>query len=225
MVVKTSALDCRSGSTIRKFVSIEIDAVGTCPLCHTAFNGYVLSAALVPLSGTHQAYVAHYCSACDRSFFSSYISTLDGLYRHIHSYPFLPQSHSHDLSVKELSPSFVRIYDEASFAEQNNLHEICGLGYRKSLEFLVKDFAVHSHPDEQAHISAMPLSQCIREYIPNEQIRVLAARSAWLGNDEAHYLRKHEDRSVSDLKKFIHAIETLISAELAVEDALTIVPS
>ena len=36
------------------------------------------------------------------------------------------------------SPSFCEIYNEADKAEQYGLLQICGCGYRKSLEFLIK---------------------------------------------------------------------------------------
>ena len=44
--------------------------------------------------------------------------------------------------IEELSPDFVKIYGEAEFAEQENLGEICGVGYRKGLEFVIKDYLI-----------------------------------------------------------------------------------
>lgn len=99
------------------------------------------------------------------------------------------------------------------------LDEIAGLGYRKALEFLIKDFAIHEHPDEEESIKAKPLAKCIKSYITNENITTLAERSAWIGNDEAHYIRKQEDRDVSDMKAFIQAIVYFIGMILITEDA------
>jgi hypothetical protein len=39
--------------------------------------------------------------------------------------------------------------------------------------------------------------------VKSEQIKEIAKRAAWLGNDETHYVRKWEDKDLKDLKKLI----------------------
>ena len=63
-----------------------------------------------------------------------------------------------------------------------------------------------------------------KDYIDNPQIKVLAERSAWLENDEAHYVRKHIDRDIVDMKRFIMATVYFISMILISEDAESINP-
>lgn len=109
-------------------------------------------------------------------------------------------------------------------AESSCLDEIAGLGYRKAVEFLIKDFAIHKHPADEDKIKSMPLGQCINTYINNEQVKTLATSSAWIGNDEAHYIRKQEDRDIKDMKKFIQAIVYFIGIILITEDAATMEP-
>ena len=65
----------------------------------------------------------------------------------------------------------------------------------------------------------MMLSPCIQNYIDNQRIKNLATASAWIGNDETHYARKHEDYNVKDLLAFIDAIETFINADLSAFEA------
>ena len=77
--------------------------------------------------------------------------------------------------------------------------------------FRSKDFAIHTHPELAEQIKSAPLNQCIKKYISAENIRTLAERSAWLGNDEAHYIKKHNDRDVSDMKSFVEACVYFIS--------------
>lgn len=122
-------------------------------------------------------------------------------------------------SISRLSPQFVKIYNQAFQAESQQLDEIAGLGYRKALEFLIKDFSIHITPDDEASILSMPLSQCIQKYINDPRIETLVRKATWIGNDEAHYLRKHTDRAISDLKAFISASVHFISMILIVEDA------
>ena len=102
--------------------------------------------------------------------------------------------------------------------------EIAGLGYRKALEFLIIDFAIHEHPDDEEKIKANSLSKCIKNYIDADHIKTLAERSAWIGNDEAHYIRKQEDRDVSDMKAFIQATVYFIAMVLITEDASSMTP-
>lgn len=102
------------------------------------------------------------------------------------------------------------------------MNEICGLGYRKALEFLVKDYLIKMKPNEIEKISKMPLSTAILQKIDNPKIKVLAERCAWLGNDEAHYIRKHNNYDVSNLKDFLKTMVSFIECELLVEKALQI---
>ena len=47
------------------------------------------------------------------------------------------------------------------------------MGYRKSLEFLIKDYAIAFHPDKETDIVKSQLSPCINEYIDNKRINLL----------------------------------------------------
>ena len=87
------------------------------------------------------------------------------------------------------------------------------------MEFLVKDYAISSHPKCQEQIESSLLSKCITDYIDNEKIKTLAKASAWIGNDETHYVRKHQDYNVQDLKRFIKATVAYIESELSFAEA------
>lgn len=116
-------------------------------------------------------------------------------------------------NIKEVSPSFVKIYGEAEFSEQESLKEICGVGYRKALEFLIKDYLIKKFPDKE-EIKDMPLGNCIKEMINNPRIKEISKRAIWLGNDETHYFRKWEDKDLEDLKKLIDITVHFISMEV-----------
>ena len=130
-----------------------------------------------------------------------------------------------DGGILTLSPQFVKIYNQALAAESTGLDEIAGLGYRKAMEFLVKDFCIHLNPDDEEKIKALPLGRCITDYVKNEQIQTLATRAAWIGNDEAHYIRKQEGRDVSDMKAFIKATVYFVGMVLITEDAASMSPA
>lgn len=107
-----------------------------------------------------------------------------------------------DEAIEQISPSFVNIYNQAYKAEQVGLGEICGMGYRKALEFLIKDYLTSLHPDKKEEFRKEALGNCINK-IDNSSIKELARRATWLGNDETHYIRKWEYRDIHDLKNLI----------------------
>ena len=66
--------------------------------------------------------------------------------------------------------------------------------------------------------------QVINEYYGDfPRIQSLAKASAWIGNDETHYIRKHENLDVSTLKSFILAAAHFISGDYAADIAADII--
>ncbi|GAA6336162.1 hypothetical protein I080019B2_09090 [Bacteroides stercoris] len=135
----------------------------------------------------------------------------------------LPLKRTFSNIISELSPNFCEIYNQAYIAEQTNLMQICGTGYRKSLEFLIKDYLISITPEDQHEtIRNKFLNNCIRDNISNINIKTVASRAVWLGNDETHYTRKWEDKDINDLKSIIeltlHWIESEIRTQKLLED-------
>ncbi len=124
-----------------------------------------------------------------------------------------------DDKLKKVSPQFVKIYNQALKAEEYSLDEIAGLGYRKALEFLIKDFAIYNNPDKAEEIKLTWMMKCLKDYIDNDKIKTLAEKSEWIGNDEAHYVKIQDNRDINDMKNFIDALVYFISMSLIVDDA------
>lgn len=112
--------------------------------------------------------------------------------------------------IQTLSPTFCEIFDQALEAEQEGLEQICGIGYGKSLEFLIKDYAIQLHPDKKEVIEKSALANCIKQYMNDDTIKNSAELATWLRNDEAHYVRKWADKDVKDLKNLITLTVTII---------------
>ncbi len=45
--------------------------------------------------------------------------------------------------IRSVSKNFAELYTQAFLADEYNLKNICGAGYRKALEFLIKDYIIH----------------------------------------------------------------------------------
>jgi hypothetical protein len=124
-------------------------------------------------------------------------------------------------NVAKISPSFCDIFNQASIAEENGLNHICGPGYRKALEFLIRDYLIQHKlkGDEkvQEQVKKTFLGPVIENYIDDERIKRCAKRATWLGNDETHYVRKWEDKDLSDLKALILLTVDFIDSSIEAE--------
>jgi hypothetical protein len=130
-----------------------------------------------------------------------------------------------DASVQSISPSFCKIYDEAHAAEEYGLFQICGGGYRKALEFLIKDYLISTRTDVDPDvIKKTMLGLGIDRYVNDPRVKEIAARATWLGNDEVHYERRWVDKDLSDLKTLIRLTQHWIVAEHLTAEALASMP-
>ena len=126
--------------------------------------------------------------------------------------------------IKEISANFCEIYNQSLSTEEYNLLKICGGGYRKSLEYLIKDYLIKKNPNRAAEVKRKFLGKCIMEDVENPNLQKVAKRAAWLGNDEAHYLKTWEDRDLQDLKQLIDLTINWIEMEELTEQAIKDMP-
>lgn len=163
--------------------------------------------------------------ACEKSFISEYKKEAN-----IHVYSRVLPNADFDKKVfgpiiSEISPAFCDIYNQAYAAQQMNLSQICGVGYRKSLEFLIKDYILSFIEEEKKDgIKQKNLSKCIKEDISSPNIKAVAARATWIGNDETHYVRKWEDKDIKDLIGMIELAIRWIESEVETKRLLEEMP-
>ena len=203
----------------------EYPTPGVCPICDTGTDAQVLTSFYIQRESLNcYVFILFFCHSCEACFMGVYQCPYPsaGTTNRLSQIRLIPAgeevSYFSD-RISSLSPKFVEIYNQAEKAEQWGLSEICGMGYRKALEFLVKDFAILMSPESEETIKTKQLSPCINDYIDNKRIKALAKASAWIGNDETHYTRKHESYTTDDLKSFVTAMVTFIDSELAFMDA------
>ena len=175
-----------------------------CPRCHSKIVPKLLASAT---RGGQQSPVeqAFQCSGCNGIFVAIFEARpqQSEYYDFRRSIPLEPKKPELSDLVTALSPGFSETYSQVHVAEAHSLQQLTGIGLRKALEFLVKDFACSVQPDKTDEILKKPLAACIADYIDEPQVREVAKRATWLGNDETHYVRKWEDKDVADLKILI----------------------
>jgi hypothetical protein len=138
--------------------------------------------------------------------------------------PFEPVKITFLQCIQDVSPTFCEIYDQAHKAEEFRLAQVCGVGYRKAFEFLIKDYLVRKHPDDEAAIKAKPLGRCIDDDVEDPKTKAVAKRATCLGNDETHYQRRWVDKDLNDLKRLIDLVLFWIDAEHLTEEAFQSMP-
>jgi hypothetical protein len=192
-----------------------------CPYCHLSQIPKMYSA--IKYKDTKKYTIL--CECCNQNCGEAFNVVYDNSTKHFLK-PKNPTPQAHDLSteIKETSPKFCDIYNEAYAAEQIGLGQIVGVGYRKALEFLIKDYLISLDQSHEEDIKKKPLGQCIRYNVTNENIKQVAERATWIGNDETHYVRKWENKDITDLKTLIDLTIYWIEAEIKTKKTLEDMP-
>lgn len=159
-----------------------------------------------------------------QSFFIARYGTRYGIQRLSECVPFEPTDMEYPENIRTISPDFCAIANEAEKAEGQHWKLVAGPGYRKALEFLIKDYLCRLRPADAEKIKTAQLGPCIANYVENEKVKTTASRAAWLGNDETHYLRKWEDKDLEDLKKLIALTVHWIEMEELTDSVLKDMP-
>lgn len=207
-------------------LSLEGDRLpDTCPICHRAINprlrhvhlkgepsGHDASSKieavfLCPSSDCNSLFISYYWETSHRAYGS-------GEYQYRRSAPITPVPPTVFPGIRTISPSFVEIYKQSCEAESRSLDQIAGVGYRKALEFLIKDYCCSLNPDRKDVIKAAFLGNCIRDFVVDQNIKDCANLATWLGNDETHYVRKWETKDIQDLKVLLQLTMAWIETNL-----------
>jgi hypothetical protein len=178
-----------------------------CPICH---NFVTINKPVVYLLERFNGQIVFHCpnSECGRFFIASY-SWPSGSSEETKLLTMKPSEVAHEQmseAIKETSPDFVLIYREAHTAKESGLLQICGAGYRKAFEFLIKDYAKRqaASEEEKRAIEKAFSGKVVDDYVENPRIQAVAKRALWLGNDETHYLRKWTAHDIEDLITLIN---------------------
>lgn len=227
-IVKATDIDHAGIVTIQK--DCRYEELSVCPICNTAVLPRILNVYYALKNAEtyeYNVFIINFCPKCRRIFICQYDAEYNDILECL-SPPIsvAPRSYNKIMfsePICKLSPCFVTTYAESIYAESLELMEICGPGYRKALEFLVKDYLCHLYPQDEDKIKSELLGNSINR-IENSRVKTLAQRCAWIGNDETHYVKKHDNRGLEDIKRFINATLHYIESELAFEEAESIEP-
>lgn len=217
----------------REFRNVIIE--DTCPNCKKPTNPHLVNSAYCPIDSTYTSLALTFrCLGCKHYWVEEFkshkfknphdpSSRYDYTINHIVVTPSLPSDIPISDDVELVSPIGKQIYVQALKAEHEQLDHIAGIGYRKALEFFVKDFSILTNQDDENKIIKMPLKQVIEKYINDDDLKTFSLASAYIGNDEGHYFRNNPDKDFKDLKKYLHGVIHYIELKLSFLDAQKLV--
>ena len=199
-------------------IRVEYTSPNKCPICGKAIEPKKLAS---HIDQDQRLSVMFLCPGCNCSFLSVYnnphkttntaLNTTFDLYS---SAPLEIEDIHFPKEIDSISQNFSKIYNQAHKAEEYKLNEIAGIGYRKALEFLIKDFCILLHPEEEQDIKKKLLSKCINEYLTEyKHLQNVSTVAYWLGNDETHYFKEFTSNDINDLKNYLEAVILYIQLE------------
>ncbi|VVP73507.1 DUF4145 domain-containing protein [Pseudomonas fluorescens] len=192
-----------------------------CPICNVGVNPNFITAMVCSREEDIDALFVCPKNNCRRMFIASYKHSFQTSTYYLRSVlPCSPKAVSVVQEVADISPQYAEIFSQAIQAEAYGLGEVAGVGLRKSLEYLIKDYCTLQHPDKEDDIKKRPITQVIESFVTNENIKQCAKRAIWLGNDETHYVRKWVEKDINDLKLLLQITVNWIQQEVITKKLL-----
>lgn len=197
-----------------------------CPICHDAVEPVDTGQNwIVP---NDRVEIVFRCPnfECERYFIARYTIKEAGknFYSFSEAVPLTVRTTASDKVITNISPNFVALFREAEEAELRNLKLVCGPGYRKALEFLIKDYVISLNAGKADTIKKLNLGKCISDFVSNDKVKEVSARAVWLGNDETHYERKWDGKDLQDLKNLIALTVHWIEMEKLTDEIINEMP-
>lgn len=202
----------------------SMDSPDICPHCHVAnqpghqFHYFD--------NKSNKLFSVWNCHAknCGKVFITEHIEDKHGIFRTSRFLNGLPKGPNWPIPIIELkdgrtiqteeieNSKFIKTYLQSLEAEAMGFDEIAGMGFRKSIEYLVKDWAIHNNPNDKEKILGLWMSKIINEYFTGD-VKEILDRATWLGNDQSHYNKLFEEFNINHLKELIDLIMVELDRE------------
>lgn len=185
-----------------------------CPVCRLPQEGKQVDFKLWSLGGTqYYGTVMYECTSCGKQYLVTYnidLSDSSGVFGAFHP----PVASSYDNEIlKVTSPRFIEIYNQALHSEDVGDFDIAAIGFRLALECLVKDYAIKHLNKPTEEVSKKTLADAIGDYLETDLVKA-ADVVRILGNDYAHYERKHADLDYALLKRYLNIFIQLVETKV-----------
>lgn len=192
-----------------------------CPICHFGLEmsqNVVFSCHNIHSleNNNFHIFTIHFCPHCNNDFLVDHnMECKEGCEEVSQTiYPYKLANANIDDEIKKISPSFYSIYNQSLTAKELGLTEIYGMGFRKAIEYLVKDYAIKKRPEDSEQIKKISLHKCIEKYFEDADTESALLGAKHLGNNEVHYTNSNSAEDLILLEQLIDDILYYIKREL-----------
>lgn len=189
-----------------------------CPICNAFEDGQNLDRHLfnTEVSSIKIAVISYRCTHCSKIYTVTYKIDLNN--KHAVFSQMFPNKKLvfEDELIQKISPRFIDMYNQSLTAESNQDFDLAAMGYRASLEILVKDFAINALNEECDTVISKSLCDVIGKYLGSEELVKTADVVRILGNDAAHYMRKYPEHDFNILKQYMQIFIDLVRVKLMI---------
>lgn len=216
-------------------IELESNIITECPICHYHISPVHLDSKSINFEDEEQKiYSCFACPHCKNLFstltpITEAFPTSFGTIRCIARFdsrtssltPFKPSIPELPKNLKQDAFSkFQAVYKDTCAADSYGLFEVAGMGYRKCIEFLIKDFLLLTHPEKQEEICnpKTSLMSLINKLITDPELQEMAQKTTWLANDETHYTRIHTDTDLNYVRDFFFIVLDEVNRNLKIID-------
>jgi len=156
------------------------------------------------------------CTACKKTYVSFHNVSNNSI-TYMGVFPQKTVSFSDEYLLK-VSPKFIEIYNQALTAEKNGSFELAAIGFRTSLEILIKDYAINCLKENKDEVIATNLNNAISKYLKTDDMINTADVVRILGNDHTHYERKYPEHDFILLKEYMDIFISLVRTKIMIQD-------
>ena len=131
----------------------NVTVTDICPNCGRGIEPILKDSSFYKDEDRHILFLTLFCNSCKYAWVDSYdyLSNYDdAIPRNLHYYKELPSEFPKEIS--ELSPQGVKTYTQSLQAEVDGYDTLVGIGLRKSLEFIIKDYLIYRFPEKTDEI-------------------------------------------------------------------------
>lgn len=191
--------------------NVEITYPEICPVCHTRVRPDFIYGHMDDSSD--QYFSVLFSCSCGNIFMSKY-QLGDSYYGNYSSEYKLSvpngfEGEKFDDRISAISKDFVEVYNQSLEAETLGLKAICGAGYRKAIEYLIKSYCSLLDPKNEKQIWNENLGSTINR-IEDKRMRALYFATKEIGNDQTHTIIKLSE-GIPEMKEYIQALVAYIN--------------
>lgn len=196
----------------------DVPKLSECLHCHKSINPFILAISKADMENRTFAILAQ-CPSCHKYFVMPYRLPFGTNTPEPTEYDcFTPKIElTFPEEIKKVSKNFIDFYEESLIAEKKHLDNLAEIGFKKSIEVLVKDSLYHFSKKSEDNFSQLTLKDSISK-IPDSNISSLALTSSWLNDNKGYPNHKFKQKNIEDMKNFIKIFSTFLSYKLSLEE-------